>query len=132
SIDWHRCVLVPPDDVARSIVLTQSARPDIIVYGGDFHSYFDRAYCQPVTELAARASAPNGVFAVLGNHDDEREMPAALTRRGIEVLRNTHTTLHVRGEQLTVAGVDFWVRNARSAVSRAVGGARAAVVLLAH
>jgi len=130
--DLHLSALVPPEDVERAIALVQAARPDVIVYGGDYHSYADRAYIQPVTELAARASAPHGVFAVLGNHDDQREMPAALTRRGIEVLRNTHTTLHVRGEQLTVAGVDFWVRNARSAVSRAVGGARAPVVLLAH
>ncbi len=130
--DLHLSALVPPEDVERAIAMTQAARPDIIVYGGDYHSYFDRAYIQPVTELAARASAPHGVFAVLGNHDDEREMPAALTRRGIEVLRNTHTTLRVRGEQLTLAGIDFWVKNAASAVSRAVHGARAPVVLLAH
>lgn len=130
--DLHLSALVPPEDVERAIGMTQAARPDIIVYGGDFHSHFDRAYVQPVTELVARASAPHGVFAVLGNHDDEREMPAALTRRGIEVLRNTHTTLRVRGEQLTLAGVDFWVKNAASAVSRAVRNARPPVVLLAH
>ena len=32
-------------------------------------------------------SAPHGVFAILGNHDDDHDMPAALAKHGVEVLQ---------------------------------------------
>ena len=41
----------------------------------------DRAFVEPVAELLAPLHAPHGVFAILGNHDDDRDMPAALTRQ---------------------------------------------------
>jgi predicted MPP superfamily phosphohydrolase len=130
--DLHLSDIVPAEDVERAIGMIRAAAPDVVVLGGDYHSYADRAYVQPVAEIAGRATAPHGVFAILGNHDDQREMPAALVRRGIEVLRNTHTTLAIRGERLAIAGVDFWVKEPAEAVARAVRGARAPVLLLAH
>lgn len=130
--DLHLSEMVPADDVVRALETVQATRPDLFVLGGDYHSYGDPAYIDPVAELVGRASAPHGVYAILGNHDDEREMPAALVRRGIEVLRNTHTSLRVRGETLSLAGVDFWSKRPADDVAHAVRGARGPVVLLAH
>ena len=55
-----------------------AARPDLIVLGGDYVTWGDRRYVGAAAEAPVRLSAPHGVFAVLGNHDDDREMPAAL------------------------------------------------------
>ena len=56
--------------------------------GGDYVTFGNRRYVEPVAELLAPlAGAPCGSYAVLGNHDDDRDMPAALTRHGFTVLR---------------------------------------------
>ena len=81
--DVHHSAVVSADDVTRAVTLLKEAAPDIVVLGGDYISFFDRTYVAPVAELLAPlADAPQGSFAVLGNHDDEREMPAALSSRG--------------------------------------------------
>ena len=51
-------------------------------------------------------SAPSGVFAILGNHDDDHDMPAALTARGFTVLRDARTQIRVRGQPLDLVGID--------------------------
>ena len=63
------------------------ARPDLIVLGGDYVTWGDRRYVGPSAEALAPLSAPHGVFAILGNHDDDHDMPAALGRRGLQVLQ---------------------------------------------
>ena len=85
-------------------------RPDVIVSGGDYVSFGDRAFVDPVAELLAPLQAPHGVFAILGNHDDERDVPEALTKRSVTVLNDTRTRLAIRGESLELAGVRFWTR----------------------
>ena len=88
--------------------LLMAERPDLIVLGGDYVTWRDRAYVQPAAEALARLSAPHGVFAILGNHDDEREMPAALDGKGFTVLKDARTRLTIRGEAMDVAGIRFW------------------------
>ena len=54
-------------------------RPDLIVLGGDYVTWGGpRATSTPAADALAALSAPHGVFAILGNHDDDRDMPAAL------------------------------------------------------
>ena len=74
--------------------LTLSTNPDLIVLGGDYVTFGDRDFVEPVAELLSPLRAPNGVFAILGNHDDDREMPAALARKGITVLKDQRTQGH--------------------------------------
>ena len=130
--DVHHSASVPPDDVTRAVMLLKEAAPDIVVLGGDYVSFFDRDYIAPVAELLAPlTTAPNGAFAVLGNHDDEREMPAALQARGFNVLKDQRTSLTINGERLDLAGIRFWTRSAAevAAVLKGTGGT---TVLLAH
>ncbi len=111
--DVHHSAVVPPEDVTRAVTLLKQSAPDIIVLGGDYISIFDRTYAGPVAELLAPlADAPHGAFAVLGNHDDEREMPAALAARGFSVLKDQRTSLTINGERLDLAGIRFWTRSA--------------------
>lgn len=129
--DLHLSTTVPEEDVIRAIDRVQAERPDLLVLGGDYVSYADRRYMTPVAERLSRASAPHGVFAILGNHDDTREMPAALERQGIEVLRDARTAVAIRGETLQLAGVDFWTRRADE-IAGVLRGAEGPVLLLAH
>ena len=72
--------MVPAKDIRTAVDLVSASRPDLIVLGGDYVTWGDRAFVGPVAELLAPLTAPHGVFAILGNHDDDRDMPAALRR----------------------------------------------------
>src|SRR5687767_13286095 len=108
--DIHHSSLVPAADVQHAVDLVNAARPDLIVLGGDYVTFGDRTFVAPVAELLAPLRAPLGVFAILGNHDDDRDMPAALARQHIEVLRDARTRVERHGERLELAGLRFWTR----------------------
>src|SRR4029078_6618315 len=131
--DIHHSALVGADDVRAAVNLTLSLRPDLIVLGGDYVSFADRDYVGPVAELLAPLTAPQGGFAILCNHDEEKEMPAALVRRGFEVLKDDRTRVTLRGEALELAGIKFWTRRESEIYERArLRNARDTVLLLAH
>jgi uncharacterized protein len=129
--DLHHSEMVPAVDVARAVSLMMNERPDIIVLGGDYVTWGDRSYVIPCAEALTGLTAPHGVYAVIGNHDDERDMPTALMSRGYEVLRDARTTVRVKGEHLDLVGVRFWTRRARD-IARLVGDTKSTVILLAH
>lgn len=130
--DVHHSAFVSADDVARAVSLVAGASPDLVVLGGDYVSFADRRFVGPVAELLAPlAFAPHGSFAVLGNHDDDRDMAAALQTRGFTVLRDQRTVLSVGGERLDVAGIRFWTRTAGD-IARVLRGTGGTTLLLAH
>jgi len=129
--DVHHSHLVPAADVTQAVTLALRAQTDLIVLGGDYVTYGDRDYVEPVAELLSPLNAPNGVFAILGNHDDDRDMPAALARRGFVVLKDQRTRVQIRGEAVELAGIRFWTRRATD-IARVLKGASDMVLLLAH
>jgi predicted MPP superfamily phosphohydrolase len=130
--DIHHSETVSADDVSRSVALLRDSRPDLIVLGGDYISFGDRRHVGPVAELLAPlAVAPHGSFAVMGNHDDDREMPAALQQQGFAVLRDQRTSVSINGETLDLAGLRFWTRRP-SDLARVLRGTSGTTILLAH
>ena len=129
--DIHHSRLVGPDDVSRAVQLALAEKPDLIVLGGDYVTFGDRAYVGPVAELLAPLTAPHGVFAILGNHDDDKDMPAALARQGFTVLKDQRTRIALRGERLELAGIRFWTRRAAD-LARVLKNTRDTTLLLAH
>jgi len=129
--DIHHSHLVPAADVTEAVAVAMKAHADLIVLGGDYVTYGDRDYVEPVAELLSPLEAPNGVFAILGNHDDDRDMPAALARRGFVVLKDQRTRVEIRGETVDLAGIRFWTRRA-SDIARVLKGSGETVLLLAH
>lgn len=129
--DIHHSDQVGADDVTKAVTTLQAETPDVIVLGGDYVSYGDRRFIGPVAEMLSALTAPAGVFAILGNHDDEHFVPDALQDRGIEVLKDARTTLRVKGEALELAGLRFWTRR-MDELTRILAGAAAPVLLLAH
>ena len=129
--DIHHSRLVSADDVAAAVRLAAAERPDLIVLGGDYVTFGDRAFVGPVADLLSPLRAEHGVFAILGNHDDDKDMPAALVHKGFAVLKDQHTRITVRGEPLEIAGIRFWTRRPAD-IARVVGKAHGTRLLLAH
>jgi predicted MPP superfamily phosphohydrolase len=129
--DVHHSGMVPADDVTAAVDLLMAQRTDLIVLGGDYVTFGDRAFVDPVADLLAPLTAPHGVFAILGNHDHDRDMPAALIKRHLQVLKDARTRLEIRGERLELAGLRFWTRRPQD-VARLVRNTTDTVILLAH
>jgi len=130
--DVHHGPTVPADDVTRAVQLIKDAAPDLIVLGGDYVTAQDRPYMAPVAELMAPlANAPQGSFAVLGNHDDDKEMPALLAARGFTVLKDQRTALTIRGERIDLAGIRFWTKSLND-IAKVLRGTGGTTLLLAH
>jgi predicted MPP superfamily phosphohydrolase len=130
--DIHHSASVPATDVIRAVELVQTGNPDVIVLGGDYVTYGNRGFVEPVAELLAPlAGARFGSFAVLGNHDDDKDMAAALARRGFAVLKDQRTTVTINGEAIDFAGVRFWTRRLQD-VAHVLKGAGPTTILLAH
>lgn len=129
--DLHRSMTGTHEMAARAVELLMAERPDLIVLGGDYVTWVDHRYMTPAAEALAPLSAPHGVFAVLGNHDDDREMPAALAAHHIAVLRDARTRLTINGEILDIAGLRFWTHRVAD-ITRVLRGASPNCILLAH
>jgi len=130
--DIHHSASVPASDVVRAVTLVQGGNPDLIVLGGDYVTYGNRGFVEPVAELLAPlAGAKYGSFAVLGNHDDDKDMAAALVRRGFTVLKDQRTRVTINGELIDLAGVRYWTRR-MSDVAHVLKGTGATTILLAH
>jgi len=129
--DVHRSRWVPDEDVRRAVGLLLATKPDLIVLGGDYVTWGDRTYVGPSAEALTGLNAPNGVFGILGNHDDDRDMPAALARKGVQILKDARTTVIVRGEPVDLIGIRYWTRKA-SEIAAIAHGSSGIVFLLAH
>jgi uncharacterized protein len=136
--DLHRSSFVSHELIASAAGLLMAERPELILLGGDYVTWGgdqrvigDRHFVEPAAEAVRGLSAPHGVFGILGNHDDDRDMPAAMAARGVEILKDARTRLTVRGEALDLIGIRYWTTRGRDIASVARGAAKASI-LLAH
>lgn len=129
--DLHRSASVSHEMVSSAVEMLMAESPDLIVLGGDYVSFADRRYVRPAADALAPLSAPFGVFAVLGNHDDDRDMPAALVAKGFTVLKDARTRVSIRGEFVDFAGIRFWTYKPID-VAHVLRGALPLTFLLAH
>jgi uncharacterized protein len=129
--DLHLSPMVPRGDIVAAVRLAASEHADLVVLGGDYVTEMNRRFMEPCAELLADLSAPFGVFAVLGNHDDDTEMPRALDRHGVHVLADERTTVVIRGERVELVGLRFWTKRTAD-ITRLLKGATGWTMLLAH
>ncbi len=97
------------------VAATNAAHPDLILLAGDYVSdRSDGSLAMPLDIIADHLKgldAPLGVYAVLGNHDDNvggRRVAAALAQAGILFLNNTHAVVGRSQGSLILAGIDTW------------------------
>jgi predicted MPP superfamily phosphohydrolase len=129
--DIHRSQWVSAEEVEAAGRMLMAAKPDLIVLGGDYVTWGNRNFVGSAAESVRSLSAPHGVFGVLGNHDDDHDMPAALAANGVEVLRDERTRLTIRHERIDLVGIRYWTRRA-SEIEPLLNGAGGTVMLLAH
>jgi predicted MPP superfamily phosphohydrolase len=131
--DVHHGRLVPIEEVRRVVGLANGTHADLIALAGDYTTAL-REFVEPCAEALGDLRAPEGVWAVLGNHDHKTDGPLtarALAGRGINVLSNQNTVLRRGSDELQLAGVDDWGWG-KARFERALGGvdvARASVLL---
>jgi predicted MPP superfamily phosphohydrolase len=95
---WHEWIREAVD--ALSIL-----RPEIVILSGDFVDNHSREVPMILDALHG-ISAPNGVFAGIGNHDHRGSIPqlvSGLERIGVQVLHNRNVHLSCG---LSICGVD--------------------------
>jgi predicted MPP superfamily phosphohydrolase len=129
--DIHRSQTVSHEMVDAAVRAVMAEQPDLIVLGGDYVSWRDSRYVHPAADSLAGLSAPHGVLAILGNHDDDHDMPAALAAKGFTVLRDARTRLTIRGEVIDFAGIRFWTYKI-SDIAHVLRGSVPHAILLAH
>jgi uncharacterized protein len=129
--DFHRSDTVTHEIIDQAVQMLMREAPDLIVLGGDYVTWGDRRFVTPAAEALAPLSAPHGVFAILGNHDNDHDMPPALAAKGFAVLRDARTRLTIRGETLDLAGIRYWTRKP-SEIAYVLRGASPNLILLAH
>lgn len=98
------------DDVDRGLSLLSSARPDLLLLGGDLICESPR-YAPSVATILGRYAerAPLGAYAVLGNHDisnDASRLTTLLQDQGVRVLRNEAVPVPFGGDELWIVGID--------------------------
>ncbi len=129
--DLHRSQWVSTADLAHAAATLMAERPDLIVLGGDYVTWGDRTYVEPAAEGLSALSAPHGVFGILGNHDDDHDMPSALAARGVEMLKDARTSRTIRGTTVNLVGIRFWTKRADH-IGAIIGEPDGTTILLAH
>jgi len=108
--DIHHSDILGIEDVRRVVALAQQTAPDMFVLTGDYATTY-RRYIEPCAEALSSLNAPEGVWAVLGNHDhytDPELTTLALERNHIAVLNNKNTTVRRGPDIIQLSGIDDW------------------------
>ena len=103
--DIHHCEYVPREFIKKCVRKVNALSPDIIVLTGDF-VYGSNAFIPSVAEELSELKSKEGVYAVLGNHDNKELTFDILSKKGIHVLINEHIPLYRKKDYLFIAGVD--------------------------
>ena len=133
--DVHHSRLVDLKEVYRTVELAQQTKPDLFALTGDYTTSY-RRFIEPCAEALGSLSAPEGTWAVLGNHDyytDAELTTRALERHHIVVMNNANTTIRRGPDVLQLAGIGDWTWNANDWVRAFYGlDPKPPTVLLSH
>ncbi|HTA50805.1 MAG TPA: metallophosphoesterase [Verrucomicrobiae bacterium] len=141
--DFHYDPIFSVHPLRAAIAMVNNLHPDLIALTGDFvtvSSIGDEAKgalaAEPCASLLRQMSAPHGLWAVMGNHDDATDpehVTRALQAQNIQVLANQSQPIEQDGARFWLAGVND-VMNGAADLSKTMHGVPAseAVILLAH
>ncbi len=141
--DFHYDPYFSIHPLRAAIAMVSRLRPDLIALIGDFVSVplvgdWEKAAsaAEPCARLLSQLTAPHGLWAVMGNHDDATDpehVTRALQAENIQVLANQSEPIEQDGVRFWLAGVKD-VLSGTADLSATLHGVPAgeAVILLAH
>jgi uncharacterized protein len=141
--DFHYDPYFSVHPLRAAIPMVNSLHPDLIVLTGDFVSapeFGDEKKAafaaEPCASLLRQMKAPLGLWAVLGNHDDNTDpqhVTRALEAENIRVLANQSVPIERGSDRFWLAGVNDVIGGTADLTATLRNVARdEAVVLLAH
>jgi predicted MPP superfamily phosphohydrolase len=141
--DFHYDPYFSVHPLHAAIPMVNGLRPDLIALTGDFVSApiigDDKkaaSAAEPCARLLRQMTAPHGLWAVMGNHDDHtdpKHVTHALEAENIHVLANQSEAIERDGARIWLAGVnDVLSRTADLTKTLLRVPAGEAVILLAH
>ena len=141
--DFHYDPYFSVHPLHAAIAMVNGLRPDLIVLTGDFVSVplvgdeKKAAFAaEPCARFLRQMTAPHGLWAVMGNHDDgtdSQHVTRALQAENIQVLANESEAIERDGARIWLAGVnDVLSKTADLSKTLRRVPAGEAVILLAH
>ena len=106
--DLHADDWTPTAAIERAVHMSNEARPDLIVFTGDYITSKPELFL-PAARALTGLHAPLGLFACLGNHDvwhGSRRLAADLKQLGIRPLINESVRIQAPGGPLWITGLD--------------------------
>jgi uncharacterized protein len=107
--DVHLDGWMTPERLGWVVDLVNEQRPDLVAITGDFVSSSSTRYVPGLVGPLKRLEAPDGVVAVLGNHDHwagAQAVRCAISSAGVADVSNGLKTLRRGGAALHLCGVD--------------------------
>jgi predicted MPP superfamily phosphohydrolase len=141
--DFHYDPYFSAHPLHAAIPMVNDLRPDLIALTGDFVSaplLGDKKKgaldAEPCARLLCQMTAPHGLWAVMGNHDDatdRQHVTRALMAQNIRVLANESEAIERDGARIWLAGVnDVLSQTADLTKTLSHVPSGEAVILLAH
>lgn len=141
--DFHYDPIFSIHPIRSAVEMVNRLRPDLVALTGDFVTspalgdpHRAAADAEPCAQLLRPLQAPDGVWAVMGNHDaaaGEAQVSGAVQAVGIKVLTNLATPIEKNGGRFWLAGVGDVMEGSAdlNAALRSVAS-KEPVILLAH
>ena len=141
--DFHYDPYFSVHPLHSAIPIVNGLHPDLIALTGDFvtvpqvgDEWKGALAAEPCARLLRQMSAPHGLWAIMGNHDDGTDplqVTRALQAENIQVLANQSQAIERDGARFWLAGVnDVLSQTADLAKTLRPVPAGEAVILLAH
>jgi predicted MPP superfamily phosphohydrolase len=141
--DFHFDPYFSVHPLHAAVPMVNDLRPDLIVLTGDFVSApltgdikRGALAAEPCARLLRQMTAPHGLWAVMGNHDDSTDLQhvtRALEAENIRVLANQSEAIERDGARMWLAGVNDVLSNTADLTKTLLPvPSGEAVILLAH
>ncbi|MBC7795669.1 MAG: metallophosphoesterase [Pyrinomonadaceae bacterium] len=122
--DVHHSPYTDVAQIERVVELANELKPDLAVLTGDYVSH-EIEYIKPVAEILNKLKTNLGIFAVLGNHDNETSTEETLKEfaaTNIKMLVNEGLRITKENASLWLGGVDD-VNTGDADIAKALNGA---------
>lgn len=132
--DVHLGERMVRDHLPAVVERVNRERPDLIAITGDFATRHHNELNGGAPVLAG-LEAPDGVWAVLGNHDyyvGVRAVSALLAQAGIGLLKNAHHVIMRGSDSIVLAGLDDVLHGAPDLDTALAGAPDAPAILMVH